>query len=120
MGPRVLIVDDHEGFRTWAGAVLNADGYEVVGEAANGASALSAVQLLRPDLVLLDIQLPDIDGFELARLLADTRDGPAVILTSSRQAEDYGGLVEESFALAFIPKSELSGDALQSLLRERR
>src|ERR1700726_226654 len=90
VGPRVLIVDDHAGFRSMARRLLQAGGYEVVGEAADGSSGLQAARHLRPDLVLLDIQLPDVDGCEVARWLAAEADPPAVVLISSRDAEDYG------------------------------
>lgn len=116
MSARVLIVDDHAAFRAWARAVLTADGYDVVGEAADGGEALSAAHLLSPDLALVDIQLPDIDGFEVARLLHSRGERPRVILISSREAEDYGGLVEESPASGFLPKAQLSGTSVRLLL----
>jgi DNA-binding NarL/FixJ family response regulator len=115
--PSILIVDDHPSFRYTARVLLQAEGFEVVGEAADGDSALRAAQELRPDVVLLDVQLPDFDGFEVARRLARMNGGsPAVILTSSRDAADYGPLVEESGARGFVPKAELSGSALAALL----
>jgi len=111
----VLIVDDHPSFRANARALLESEGFAVVGEAADGESALRAAAELAPHLVLLDVQLPDIDGFEVARRL--TRgDGPAVILVSSRDGSDFGPLVERSGARGFIPKAELSGAALSALL----
>jgi DNA-binding NarL/FixJ family response regulator len=112
----VLIVDDHAGFRTRARELLESEGFEVVGEAADGGSALSATQQLGPDVVLLDIQLPDIDGFEVAKQLAATDGGPAVVLVSSREAADFGSLVRASGARGFIAKDELSGARLRSLL----
>jgi DNA-binding NarL/FixJ family response regulator len=108
----VLIVDDHPGFRRAARALLEAEGYEVVGESATGNDALAAVARFRPQLVLLDIGLPDLDGLEVCRRLAGT--GPTVVLTSSRDAADYPG-VERTGARGFIPKAELSGDALAAL-----
>lgn len=116
MCPRVLIVDDHDGFRAWARAVLVADGYEVVGEAIDGSEGLKEALRLQPDLAVVDIQLPDIDGLEVARLLSLEVTGLAVILVSSRDAADYGGLVEESTARGFLNKDRLSGDALRTLL----
>ncbi len=118
MAMTVLIVDDHPSFRSNARALLEAEGYEVVGLAADGASALAAAHELRPDLVLLDVQLPDFDGFEVAaRLRASSNGtGPAVVLTSSRDASDFGHLVTESGARGFVPKGELSGAALAALL----
>jgi DNA-binding NarL/FixJ family response regulator len=113
----VLIVDDHPSFRATARAVLQADGFDVVGEAESGLRALEAVRELRPQLVLLDVQLPDTDGFAIAAELTRGGDGPAVVLTSSREAADFGPLVEESGACGFVPKSELSGAALSALLQ---
>ena len=113
----VLIVDDHPSFRATARALLEAEGYDVVGEADDGASAIAAAEALHPELVLLDVQLPDFDGFEVARRLATMNGGsPAVILTSSRDAADFGPLVEQSGARGFVPKAELSGPVLSALL----
>jgi DNA-binding NarL/FixJ family response regulator len=113
---RVLIVDDHPSFRASARSLLEAEGYEVVGEAADGAEALRASAQLRPDWVLLDVQLPDMDGFEVARQLAAGDDPPQVVLTSSRDGADYGACIAESRARGFVPKAELSGTALTLLL----
>jgi DNA-binding NarL/FixJ family response regulator len=112
----VLIVDDHEEFRRTARALLEADGFEVVGEAADGASAIVAATRLRPWLVLLDIQLPDLDGFEVAAQLAEASHPPAVVLTSSRNASSYRQRLAECPANGFIPKGELSGEALAALV----
>jgi len=113
----VLIVDDHPSFRANARALLEAEGFEVVGEAEDGASALRAAAELAPELVLLDVQLPDLDGFEVAaRLTHGGGDGPAVVLVSSRDGSDFGPLVARSGARGFIPKAELSGAALAALL----
>jgi CheY-like chemotaxis protein len=111
----VLIVDDHPSFRANARALLESEGFEVVGEAEDGASALRAAAELAPQLILLDVQLPDIDGFEVARRLTEGG-GPAVVLVSSRDGSDFGPLVERSGARGFIPKAELSGAALSALL----
>jgi DNA-binding NarL/FixJ family response regulator len=111
----VLIVDDHEEFRRTVTALLEADGFAVVGEAADGRSAISQVPRLCPQLVLLDIQLPDIDGFEVASRLGRGSDPPIVVLTSSRDARSYRRRLAASPARAFVPKSELSGDALAAL-----
>jgi DNA-binding NarL/FixJ family response regulator len=112
----VLIVDDHPSFRANARLLLEAEGYEVVGEAADGSSALTAARELSPDLVLLDVQLPDMDGFEVARRLTDGGRGPAVVLVSSRDGSDFGTLVAESGARGFIAKGDLCGAALTALL----
>jgi DNA-binding NarL/FixJ family response regulator len=116
MRPTLLIVDDHPGFRSLARRLLEAGGFEVVGEAADGHAAIDAARKLRPDLVLLDVQLPDIDGFEVAARLGVGEAEPAVVLTSTRDRADYGGRVEQSGVRGFIPKAELSGAVLRALL----
>jgi DNA-binding NarL/FixJ family response regulator len=112
----VLIVDDHPSFRASARALLESEGFEVVAEAADGAGALAAAREHRPDLVLLDVQLPDRDGFEVARLLCANGSSPGIVLVSSRDASDYGGLIAACGALGFVPKAELSGAAVRALL----
>ena len=112
----VLIVDDHGSFRASARALLEAEGYEVVGEAADGEQAVAEVRRLRPDLVLLDVQLPDMTGFQVAEEVAGVDGAPQVILTSSRDASDYGDLVTEASARGFIAKDQLSGQTLAELL----
>jgi CheY-like chemotaxis protein len=112
----VLIVDDHEAFRRAARRLLEADGFEVVGEAVDGESAIAEAARLRPRIVLLDIQLPDADGLELAARFAEAGDPPAVVLTSSRGASAYRRRLAQSPARGFIAKNELSGEALAALL----
>jgi DNA-binding NarL/FixJ family response regulator len=112
----VLIVDDHETFRSFARALLEGEGFDVIGEAGDGSSALSAAEELRPELVLLDVQLPDLSGFEVSRRLVDAGVPSVVILVSSREASDYDGAIGESGARGFISKAELSGEALRGLL----
>jgi DNA-binding NarL/FixJ family response regulator len=114
---RVLIVDDHVGFRLRASALLEADGFDVVAEAGTGAEALAMAAELDPELVLLDVQLPDLDGFEVARRLQELNEAIEVVLTSSRDRSDYGSLISESPARGFVPKGELSGAAIVALLR---
>ncbi len=116
VGTSVLIVDDHPSFRASARSLLQAEGFEVVGEAENGVAALRLAKELHPDVVLLDVQLPDFDGFEVAERLTKIGDGPDVVLTSSRDRVDFGPLVAESGARGFIAKDELSGAAIASLL----
>ncbi len=113
---RVLIVDDHEDYRRSASALLAADGFEVVGEAADGAAAIEAAERLRPEVVLLDVQLPDIDGFGVAERLAAVPDPPNVVLMSSHEAASYGSRVDGASARGFIAKRDLSGAALAALV----
>ena len=94
MPKRVLIVDDHPSFRMTARALLEAEGYEVVGEAPDGASAIEEAKRLRPDVMLLDVQLPDMDGFAVAEALCRNGWSPAVVLTSSRDLSDFGSFVK--------------------------
>jgi DNA-binding NarL/FixJ family response regulator len=112
----VVIVDDDSGFRSLARALLEAEGFEVVGEAGDGVSALAAVGRLHPRVVLLDIQLPGIDGFEVAERLAGAGDPPAVVLVSARGVTAYRRRLARSPVRGFILKSELSGNALAALI----
>jgi DNA-binding NarL/FixJ family response regulator len=116
MSPTLLIVDDHSAFRTVARKLLERHGYRVVGEAGDGTAALEAVQALQPEVVLLDVQMPGLDGFEVAARLSASSRPPAVVLVSSRDGDDFGGLVERSGARGFIPKHDLSGPALDALV----
>jgi DNA-binding NarL/FixJ family response regulator len=111
----ILIVDDHAGFRLQARALLEADGFVVVGEAVDGATGLTAARALMPDLVLLDVGLPDVEGFDVALELAIDGPPPLVVLTSSREASAFGPRLTTSGALGFIPKDELSGAAIRAL-----
>lgn len=115
--PTVVIVDDHSDFRRSAAALLGAEGFEVIGEAANGADAVNVIDSLRPDIVLLDIQLPGVDGFVVAERLCAGSNPPKVVLISSRDADSYGGQLRRSSAVGFVPKSRLSGAALAELTR---
>jgi DNA-binding NarL/FixJ family response regulator len=112
----VLIVDDHPSFRASVRMLLESEGFTVVGEAADGTTGLADAAALRPDLVLLDVGLPDVDGFDVAARLAIEADGPVVVLTSSRDATDFGPLVARSGARGFVAKADLSGAALTALL----
>lgn len=117
MPPTVLIVDDHPSFRASARAILEAEGFAVVGEADDGSSGIAAAHALSPEVVLLDVQLPDMSGFEVCEALT-RRNGssPAVVLVSSRDACEYGPLIERSGARGFVAKAELSGEAVAALL----
>jgi DNA-binding NarL/FixJ family response regulator len=112
----ILIVDDDPRFRGQARDVLEADGFVVIGEAVDGASGLEAAHTLRPDYVLLDIGLPDIEGFEVARVLAADGPPPWVVLTSSRDARAYGRRLTKTQSLGFIPKERISGAAIRGLV----
>jgi DNA-binding NarL/FixJ family response regulator len=113
----LLIVDDHADFRAGARALLEVDGFKVVGEAADGESALEAAGRLRPEVVLLDVQLPGIDGFTVADRLAAADDAPIVVLTSSRAAETFRQRLQRADSVrGFIPKAELSGECLSAIL----
>jgi CheY-like chemotaxis protein len=116
MRPTVLIVDDHEEFRASARALLEAEGFVVVGEAADGAEAIEVATALGPEVVLLDIQLPDLDGLTVAEKIAAKPNPPFVVLISSRPAKTYGPRLHLTPAHGFIEKSELSGAALADLL----
>jgi len=112
----VLIVDDNDIFRSSARAVVEAAGYDVIGEAGDVAGAVAQVHALHPDVILLDIQLPDGDGFTLADRLATEEQAPTVILISSRERADYGSRVDEAPAAGFISKLDLSRGALEALI----
>lgn len=116
MAATVLIVDDHAGFRLSARRLLEADGFEVVGEAKDGRHAIEATGRLRPQIVLLDVYLPDVNGFDLATELAALPDPPAVVLTSSHDGEDFGDCLLGSTARGFVPKGDLCGSAVAALV----
>jgi len=116
MRPSVLIVDDHGEFRASARALLELQGFDVVGDVENGQAALAAVERLRPDVVLLDVQLPGMDGFEVADRLAQTAGAPRVVLISSRRRSAYEPRLPTAPVAGFLGKDELSGPALAALL----
>jgi DNA-binding NarL/FixJ family response regulator len=110
----VVIVDDHAPFRASARKLLEVEGYEVVGEAGDAASAIEAVHTLRPEIVLLDVVLPDASGLDIADRLAET--GAKVVLVSSRDRTDLGSRIRRTRAVGFIPKDQLSTETLAELL----
>ena len=118
MPDRVLIVDDHVDFRRAARLLLEQIGRVVVGEADTGAEALSKARLLKPDVVLLDVQLPDLDGLAVAATLTTDPQSPAVVLVSSREARDYGPGLDGCGAVGFIAKADLTAESLRALLEE--
>ena len=117
MGERVLIVDDHPGFRGRARRLLECEGYRVVGEAEDCASAVEIATALEPELALVDVHLPDASGFDLATWLTALPHPPAVILISSRDGAELDALVLESGARGFVPKAKLSREAIEELMR---
>lgn len=114
--PTALIVDDHAAFRASVRTLLQDEGFQVVGEAEDGLSGLELARALDPDLVLLDVALPDLSGLDVAAGLAGGRS--KVVLVSSRRPEDFGARFREAPVLGFIAKDELSGPALSDLLEE--
>jgi DNA-binding NarL/FixJ family response regulator len=112
----LLIVDDHPSFLAAARLLLESEGFVVVGVATEGASAVTETLRLAPDVVLLDVGLPDIDGFEVAARLRAAGAASAIVFTSTRDSSDFGSAVAESGARGFITKSELSGEAVQALI----
>jgi len=111
----IVIVDDDPRFRGIARRLLESEGFDVIGEAADGREALSVARELDPDVVLLDVQLPDIDGIEVASRLAAQGGGPAVVLTSTRDEGDFGPQLRQSGARGFVPKDEISAERITSL-----
>lgn len=116
MAITVLVVDDHAAFRSRARALLEEQGFDVVGEVGDGRSALVEAARLRPDVVLVDIQLPDLDGFDVAARLRLAGSARQIVLISGRDREDFGGRVELSDADGFISKVDLSGERLNAVL----
>ena len=114
----ILIVDDDARFRSQARRLLEADGFVIVGEAVDGASGIAAAETLRPALVLVDVGLPDVNGFEVATAIAG-RGSSEVVLTSSRDARSYGRRVDDGPSLGFLPKEQVSGAAIRALVGRR-
>jgi DNA-binding NarL/FixJ family response regulator len=112
----VLVVDDHPGFRACARRLLEREGYRVVAEAGDGASGIARARELRPQLALVDVYLPDIDGFEVAARLADLDPPPAVVITSTRGRAELEPLIVDSSARGFVTKDQLSRESIEELL----
>jgi DNA-binding NarL/FixJ family response regulator len=113
----ILIVDDHPSFLAAARFLLETEGFDVVGVATDGESAVREIVQASPQIVLLDISLPDMDGFKVASLLRAAGVSSTIVFTSSRDGSEFGSLVADSGGSGFIPKAELSGDALRALAR---
>jgi len=116
VSPTVLIIDDHAAFRVGARALLAVDGYDVIGEAADGQSGLDAAAALQPEVVLLDVRLPDMDGFAVADALAARGSGAAIVITSSSDDPLYPERAIGSGARGFVAKHDVSGPTLDRLL----
>jgi DNA-binding NarL/FixJ family response regulator len=116
MKERVLVIDDHDGFRASARKLLVAEGFEVVGEAADAASGIEAARTLHPDVILLDVQLPDLNGVTASARIAALNGGSSIILISTCDLDDAESALAESAARGFIPKAELDGAAIRELL----
>ena len=112
----VVIVDDHPSFRAVARMVLETDGFQVLGTEEDGESGVIGTLRLEPDVVLLDVELPDIDGFAVAARLRAAGSRAAIVFASSRDRSDFGSLVDESGARGFLTKAELTGDAIRKLV----
>jgi CheY-like chemotaxis protein len=115
--PSLLLVDDHADFRQFAQMILEAEGFDVIGSVGSGEEALTEAARLTPDLVLLDVHLPGIDGFTTAERLAEFARPPTVILISSRRARAFGAKIENAPVRGFLTKQELSGANLASLIQ---
>jgi DNA-binding NarL/FixJ family response regulator len=116
MKQTVLIVDDHPGFRACARELLRSEGFEVAGEAGDAAAAAAATRELRPDIVLLDVQMPGVDGIQASREIAVLNGGTAIVLVSSRDLTDLAVAIADAPVRGFISKSELSGSAIRQLV----
>lgn len=114
--PTVLVVDDHEAFRSSASALLSAGGLHVLDAAADGAAGVRLVALLRPDIVVLDVRLPDATGFSVADTLARLPHPPAVVLVSSLDPAEVVPRIDRATVCGFIPKSELTPQRVRDLV----
>ena len=115
-GSTILIVEDHPSFLAVARFVLETDGFVVVGVATDGASAVRETLRVSPEIVLLDVSLPDMDGFEVASQLRAAGASSRIVFTSSRDGSDFGSKITDSGGSGFIAKAELSGEVLRALV----
>ena len=113
---RIVVIDDDPSFLATVRVLLESEGFDVVGEALNGLDGVALADAVRPDIVLVDVNLPDVDGFEVAERIGRADSAPPVVLTSSRAAVDFGRLIEESYARAFITKADITAPALETFL----
>jgi DNA-binding NarL/FixJ family response regulator len=112
----VLIVDDHQSFRRAAASVVEAaDGFVVVGTVESGEESLVATERLQPDLVLMDVRLPGMDGLEATRGLRASARPPVVVLLSTYDEDDFGARARECGAAAYIAKSAFGTDRLAAV-----
>ena len=113
---RVLIVDDQLPFREASRMVVElTDGFEVVGEAENGEQGVQMAAELQPDLVLMDVQMPGINGLEATRQITDVDNPPIVLVMSTHESGNYEGLAQAAGAIDFVPKSQFSMDVLEEV-----
>lgn len=122
MTVRVLIVDDQEPFRLAARMVVDAtDGFEVIGEAETGEDSVEMARELTPDLVLMDVNLPGINGLDATRqILSHQSDSVVVLLLSTYEEEEYAPRAAECGAAAYIPKAAFGPDRLESAWEDAR
>ena len=114
---RVLLVDDHNAFLDLGHVLLgHGEEMEIVGEATNGEEAIRLAAALKPDIVILDIQMPGLDGFQTARLLLKNAPDAKIILTSAFEDPEYNGLARAVGAVGFIEKTKLSVERVLALL----
>ena len=113
---RVLIIDDQLPFREASRMVVEmTDGFEVVGEAENGEDGVDMAETLRPDLVLMDVQMPGIDGLEATRRITSLPEPPVVLVMSTHESGSYDGPAQAAGAIGFVPKSQFSMDTLEEV-----
>jgi DNA-binding NarL/FixJ family response regulator len=118
MEPSILIVDDHDAFRSQARRLLERQGFAVVAEAANGSAAIEAAQRTHPDVVLLDVYLGEANGFDVAEQIHDQVPDTTVVMTSGNDRATFASRLRHTSAAGFIPKTELTRANLEALFSE--